>query len=91
MLEKQKFSNDKVDYSKVPNKRAPPLIFLKKESAPPSPQAPAVIRIPRLLIFGFLSLASKTFKQGKTYLSIRNSVKSNEIDFSECFRFQCYF
>ena len=46
---------------------------------------------PSLLVFGFSSLAPKKFEQFKTYLGIRNSIKSNEIDFFECFRFQCYF
>ena len=36
----------------------------------------------RLLIFGFSSLAPRKFEQCKTYY---------EIDFFECFRFQCYF
>ena len=74
-------------YSKVPNKRPPPpFIFFEKKIQPP-----AVIKSLRLLIFGFSSLASKKIEQCKTYLSIRNSTKSNEIDFSECFHFQCYF
>ena len=62
----------------------------------PSPPSIAVISLllldpPRLLIFGFSSLAPKKFEQCKTYLSIRNSIKSIEINFFECFRFQCYF
>ena len=44
---------------------------------------------PRLLIFGFSSLAQKKFE--KTYLSIRNSRTSNEIDFFECFGFNVIF
>ena len=79
-------------YSKVPNKRPPPplRLFFKTKSDPP-----AVIRTPPphpgLVIFGFSSLAPKKFGQCKTYLNIRNSIKSNEIDFFECFHFQCYF
>ena len=53
---------------------------------PPPPPPPRL-----LLIFRFSSLARKKFEQCKTYLSIRNSIKSNEIDFFKCFRFQCYF
>ena len=80
------FMNFRNSYSKVPNKRYPTAYFFGKK-----PRSPAVIRTPRLLIFGFSSLAPKKIEQCKTYLSIRNSIKSNEIDFSECFRFQCYF
>ena len=39
----------------------------------------------------FKSRSKKKIEQCKTYLSIRNSIKSNETDFSECFRFQCHF
>ena len=73
-------------YFKVPNKRVPPLNFLEK-----NPTHPLLLGPPRLLIFGFSSLAPKKIEQCKTYLSIRNSIKSNEIDFLECFRFQRYF
>ena len=66
--------------------------FWKKNAIPSAPAIPAaVIKTPRLLIFGFSSLAPKKFEQCKTYLSIQNSIKSNKIDFFECFRFQCYF
>ena len=58
--------------------------LLKLQPSPPPPP-------PRLLILGFSNLTPKKIEQCKTYLSIRNSIKSNEIDFSECFRFQCYF
>ena len=75
-------------YSEVPNKRPPPpLMFFEKKIRPHS----FLLGRLRLLIFGFSSLAPKQFEQCKTYLSIRNSIKSNEIDFFECFRFQCYF
>ena len=74
--------------SKVPNKRGPPLIFFEKNPTPPLLLGPPP---PRLLIFGFSSLPPKKFEQFKTYLSIRNSIKSNEIDFYVSFRFQCYF
>ena len=57
------------------NAPPPRLFFLKKKSDPPW------IFKPR----------SKKIELCKTYISIRNSIKSNEIDFSECFRFQCYF
>ena len=57
----------------------PPLIFFEKNSEPPAP---------RLLIFGFSSLAPKKVEQFKTCFSIRNSMNSNEIDFFECF---CFF
>ena len=63
--------NDKYNkhhkYSKVPNKRAPRLFFLKKKK---KIRPPAVIRTSRLLILGFSSLAPKKFEQYKTYLSI---------------------
>ena len=67
-----------------------PLILLKENPShllllgPPSPP-------PRLSIFGFSKLALKRFEQYKMYLSIRYLIKSNEIDFFECFRFQYYF
>ena len=79
-------------YSKVPNKRPPPLIFFqKKNPTPRSPPLPLLGPPPRLLIFGFSNLAPKKFEQCKTYLSIRNSRKLKEIDFFQYFRFQCYF
>ena len=85
-----KHSNNFLSYFKVPNKCPPPAYFSgEKKIDPPSP--PAVIRTPRLLIFGFSRLASKKIEQCKTYLSIQNSIKSSEIDFFECFRFQCFF
>ena len=34
---------------------------------------------------------SKKIEHCKKYISVRNSIKSNEIDFFECFPFQCYF
>ena len=40
-----------------------------------------------LVIFRFSSPAPKKFEQFKTYLSIRNSINSNEIDFFEYFLF----
>ena len=63
----------------TPPRSLPPLIYFR---TPPSPP-------PRLLIFGFSSLAQKKFE--KTYLSIRNSRTSNEIDFFECFGFNVIF
>ena len=81
-------------YFKIPNKRNPRLLFWKKKSDPNPLSSPLLLGpppSPRLLIFGFSSLAPKKFEHCKTYLSIRNSIKSNEIDFFECFRFQCYF
>ena len=66
----------------------PPVIFFEKKIRPP----PLLLGPPLpLLIFGFSSLVPKAFEQCKTYLSIRNSIKSNEIYFFECFCFQCYF
>ena len=76
-------------YSKVPNKRACLFFFEKKSDQTPS--SPLLLGPHRLLIFGFSCLAPKNIEQCKTYLSIRNSIKSNEIYFSECFRFQCCF
>ena len=64
----------------TPPRSLPPLIYFR---TPPSPPPP------RLLIFGFSSLAQKKFE--KTYLSIRNSRTSNEIDFFECFGFNVLF
>ena len=74
-------SSNQVTYSKFPNKRPLPPLFFWKKNLTPSP----------LLIFGFSNLTPKKFELCKTYLSIRNSINSNEIDFSECLRFQCYF
>ena len=48
---------------------------MNKYSTVPNKRAPPLIKI----------------EHCKTYLSIRNSIKSDEIDFSECFRFQRYF
>ena len=68
-------------YSKVPNKWGPfAYFFWKKNPTPPLLLGPL-----RLLIFVFSSLAPKKFERCKTYLSIRNSTKSNEIDFSNVF------
>ena len=53
-------SSQTICCSKVPNKH--PLLL------GPNPR-------PRLLIFGFASLAAKKIEQCKTYLSIRNSIK----------------
>ena len=61
-------------YSKVPNKRDPPLNFFEKKN----PTLLLLLGPPRLLIFGFSSLAPKKIEQFKTYLSTRNSI--NEID-----------
>ena len=81
-------------YSKVPNKFPPPPIFFEKINPtpphcclePPPPPPP----LPLINFWIFKSRSKKIIEQCKMYLSIRNSIKSNEIDFSECFRFQCY-
>ena len=62
--------------------------FLKPPPPPPVLLGPPPPPINFLI---FMSRSKKKFEKCKTYLSIRNSIKSNEIDFSECFRFQCYF
>ena len=53
-------------YSKVPNKRPSAYFFEKKNPTAPPPLPPT----PRLLIFGFSSLAPKKFEQCRTYLKI---------------------
>ena len=85
----------RISYSEVPNKCLILLSLIRKKSAPPpsTPPSPsAVIRTTQPVLSNFWNFKSrfKKFEQRKTYLSIRNSIKSNGIDFLECFRFQCY-
>ena len=67
------------------------LLFKKKIRSSPSSSSPLLLGLPCSLIFGFSSLAPKKIEQGKTYFSIRDSIKSNETGFLKCFRCQCYF
>ena len=64
---------------KVPNKQPPQrLICFFKKIRPPLPPSPPLLLVPS-------PLARNKIEQRKTYLSIRNSIKSKEIDFLECF------
>ena len=66
--------------------------FWKKNAIPSAPAIPAaVIKTPRLLIFGFSSLAPKKFEQCKTYLSIQNPIKIEQNRFFRMFSFSMLF